>query len=118
LTQEHAKAKQAEEVESYKGRIKRAYEVANQMVAKGMITEAQLDSQVNDIMKWNDAGFESIKNILARQPSMTRQASIPMVGLLSSGEVILPMAKTASSQGETDIKGFFDNYFESKGLKF
>ena len=118
LTQEHAKAKQAEEVESYKGRIKRAYEVANQMLAKGMITEAQLDSQVNDIMKWNDAGFESIKNILARQPSMTRQASIPMVGLLSSGEVILPMAKTASSQGETDIKGFFDNYFESKGLKF
>jgi len=82
-----------------------------------MINEAQVDSQVNDIMKWNDAGFESFKNILARQSVMTRQASIPMVGLLNSGEVILPMAKTAS-QGETDIKGFFDNYFESKGLKF
>jgi hypothetical protein len=117
LTQEHAKAKQAEEVESYKGRIKRAYEVAHQMIAKGMITEGQLDSQVNDIMKWNDAGFESIKNILARQPSMNKQASIPMVGLLSSGEVILPMAKVAQ-EGEQDIKSFFDNYFESKGLKF
>jgi hypothetical protein len=117
LTQEHANAKKAEEVESYKGRIKRSYELANQMVSKGMINEAQVDSQVNDIMKWNDAGFESFKNILARQSVMTRQASIPMVGLLNSGEVILPMAKTAS-QGETDIKGFFDNYFESKGLKF
>jgi hypothetical protein len=117
LTQEHAKAKQAEEVESYKGRIKRAYEVANQMVAKGMITEAQIDSQVNDIMKWNDAGFESIKNILAKQPSMNKQASLPMVGLLSSGEVILPMAKVAQEDGQ-DIKGFFDSYFESKGLKF
>jgi hypothetical protein len=117
LTQEHANAKKAEEVESYKGRIKRAYELANQMVSKGMISEAQVDSQVNDIMKWNDAGFESFKNILARQPAMTRQASIPMVGLLSSGEVILPMAKTAS-QSEPDIKEFFDSYFDSKGLKF
>ena len=32
-------------------------------------------------------------------------------------QVILPMAKVAQ-EGEQDIKSFFDNYFESKGLKF
>ena len=117
LTQEHANAKKAEEVESYKGRIKRAYELAYQMASKGMISEAQVDSQVSDIMKWNDAGFESFKNILARQPSMNKQASIPVVGLLNSGDVILPMSKVAQEGGQ-DIKGIFDSYFESKGLKF
>jgi hypothetical protein len=117
LTQEHANAKQAEEVESYKGRIKRAYELAYQMSAKGMISEAQVDSQVGDIMKWNDAGFESFKNILARQPQINKQASLPVVGLLDSGSVILPAAESVQ-QGGTDIKGFFDSYFASKGLKF
>jgi hypothetical protein len=116
LTQEHANAKKAEEVESYKGRIKRAYEIANQMVSKGMISEAQIDSQVNDIMKWNDAGFESIKNILARQPSMNKQASLPVVGLLDSGSIILPGAHSAPQN--QDMKTIFDNYFDSKGLKF
>jgi hypothetical protein len=117
LTQEHANAKQAEEVELYKGRTKRAYELAYQMVSKGMISEAQVDLQVNDIMKWNDAGFESFKNILARQPSMSKQASMPVVGLLDSGSVILPSVQNVQHGGQ-DMKGVFDSYFESKGLKF
>lgn len=116
LTQEHSKAKQAADVESYKGRLKRAYELANQMVVKGFITEAQVDAQVNDIMKYNDAGFESVKNILAKQPSMNKQASIPSVGLLDSGAVILPSAQGVENVTGSDIKGIFDNYFGSKPL--
>jgi hypothetical protein len=119
LISEHAEAKKAEEIEAYKGRVKRAYELANQMVIKGMISEAQIDSQVNDIMKWNDAGFNSFKDILSRQPSMSKQASIPMVGLLSSEEVMLPerIAKQAGKESQ-DVKSYFDTYFDSKGLKF
>lgn len=116
LTQEHVQAKKAEEMLEYKARVKRAYEVANQMVAKGIIATAQVDSQVEDILKWNDAGFESIKNILAKQATV-KQASVPMVGLLDSGQVILPVVggieKTA---GNTDIRGLFDSYFENKKL--
>ena len=118
LTEEHTKAKQAEEIEAHKGRIKRAYQLANQMVAKGIISEAQVDSQASDIMKWNDAGFESFKNILAKQPTI-KQASVPVVGLLDSGSVILPAAETIErTGGSSDIKGFFDDYFQKKGLKF
>lgn len=119
LTKEHANAKKAEEMEAYRGRLKRSYELAHQMVVKGMISEAQVDSQVNDILKWNDAGFESFKNILARQPSMSKQASIPVVGLLTSEEVMLPeKIAQQSGQGGQDVKTFFDDYFTSKGLKF
>lgn len=116
LTQEHSKAKQASDVESYKGRLKRAYELANQMVVKGFITEAQVDAQVNDIMNYNDAGFESVKNILAKQPSISKQASIPVVGLLDSGAVILPSVQGVEQANGSDIKGFFDSYFGSKPL--
>jgi hypothetical protein len=115
LSNVHESAKKAAELETYKGRIKRAYEFANQMVVKGMISEAQVDSQVEDILKWNDAGYESMKNILARQPAMVRQASIPTVGLLDSGAVILPSVQGFEQQTSgTDIKGFFDNYFAQR----
>jgi hypothetical protein len=117
LTQEHAKAKQAEEIESHKARIKRAYQMANQMVAKGFISESQVDAQASDIMNWNDAGFESFKGIIAKQP-VVKQASVPAVGLLDSGSVILPAAEPTERVGGTDIKGFFDEYFNKKGLKF
>jgi hypothetical protein len=116
LTQEHSKAKQAEDIESYKGRIKQAYELANQMAAKGLISEAQIDAQVTDIMKYNDAGFDSMKAIVAKQPSMSKQASMPQVGLLDSGAVILPAASPMQKVASSDIKGFFDNYFGSKPL--
>ena len=96
---------------------KRAYQMANQMVAKGYISESQVDAQASDIMKWNDAGFDSFKNILAKQP-VVKQASVPAVGLLDSGSVILPAAQPTEQVGGTDIKGFFDEYFNKKGLKF
>lgn len=113
LTQEHANAKKAEEMDEYKGRIKRAYDLANQMVTKGIISEAQVTSQVDDIMKWNDAGFESFKNMLARQPSINKQASVPVVGLLDSGAVILP-SFSEKNTAETDMKSIFDGFFANK----
>lgn len=118
LTQEHSKAKQAEEMESYKGRVKRAYELANQMVVKGFINEAQVDAQVSDIMKYNNEGFESMKKIIAKQPAINKQASIPSVGFMDSGALILPSAQPVEKASGADIKGFFDNYFDKKGLKF
>jgi hypothetical protein len=117
LTKEHAQAKQAEQVEAEKGRIKRAYQMANEMFLKGLIAENQIDAQASEIMNYNDHGFESLKRIIAKQPAI-KQASVPNVGLLSSGDVILPAVQASQQTNNSDIKGFFDNYFSQKGLKF
>ena len=105
-------------MDAYKGRVKRAYELAHQMVAKDLISEAQLEAQVSDIMKYNDEGFDSLKRIVAKQPSINKQASIPSVGFMDSGALILPSAQPVEQPNGSDIKGFFDNYFDKKGLKF
>ena len=117
LTQEHAQVKKAEQAEAERGRIKRAYQMANEMFIKGLISETQIDAQASDIMNYNDHGFESLKRIIAKQPAI-KQASVPNVGLLSSGEVILPAAQSSTQANGSDIKGFFDSYFTQKGLKF
>jgi hypothetical protein len=123
LTQEHANAKKAEDIENYKGQVKRAYNMAHQMVAKGFINESQIASQAEDILNWNDAGFNNFKKILDRQ-QVVKQASIPTVGLLDSGSIILPTTHTTEKQiiNGGDLKSVFDNYFEQadrqKGVKF
>jgi hypothetical protein len=70
--------------ETPKSRSKRAYEIANQMVSKGMISEAQIDSQVNDIMKWNDADVENFENILARSSNQPPSNEIMETYILKS----------------------------------
>lgn len=114
LTQEHASAKKAEEDSAYKGKVKRAYEMANQMVTCGMIAQSQVDYQVDEILKYNDAGFNSVKSLLSKQ-AMKKQASVPVVGLMDAGQVYLPMAPPAQST-EMDLQGCFDSYFQGKKL--
>ena len=66
-----------------------------------------------------------MKKVLANQPAV-KQASVPSVGFMTgdtvdySGHALLP-AKTASAQpqsAEADVKSYFDQYFNSKGMKF
>jgi hypothetical protein len=117
LTEEHGKFKMAEQLETEKAKIKRAYELAYAMQKKGMIDSNQVETQVGEIMKWNDEGFESVKRIVKNQESHTKTASVPEVGMLSSGDVILPSFEGASNNsGATNIKGFFDDYFAGKKL--
>lgn len=119
LTEEHTKAKKAEEMDNFKGQVKRAYDMANQMAVKGFITEAQVASQVEDILTWNDAGFESFKRMLAKQP-VVKQASVPVVGLVDSSAIMLPAAQSVTQK--EDLKSIFDYHFEQndrkKGVKF
>ena len=113
LTQEHAAQKQAEELETQKARVKRAYSLAYDMREKGMIENDQVEDQVGEIMKWNDDGFNSIKNIVTRQPVIAKKASMPSVGLLHSSDVIMP-AGESQEQGDVDLRGFLDSYFENR----
>lgn len=93
LTQEFGAQKKAEELETEKVRIKRAYDLAYEMRDRGVIEHDQVGQQVDEIMSWNDEGFNSVKSIVAKQP-IAKRASVPNVGLLSSDEIYLPAAQT------------------------
>lgn len=114
LTQEHMEAKKAEEITEIKGKIKRAYDLANQMVAVGMIAGNQVTAQVEDIMKWNDAGFESMKNIIARQPSV-KQASIPAGFGTVESSIFVPTSLEKTASEKVDLVSVFSEHFDRKG---
>ena len=110
LTQEQAAQKKAKELETEKVRIKRAYDLAYDMRDRGIIEHEQVGGQVEEIMKWNDEGFSSVKNIVAKQP-LAKKASMPNVGMLSSSDVILPGAQT---QEQMDIQSVLAEHFNGK----
>lgn len=87
LTTETMKAKAQEEIAAYKVKLGRAYELANEMVRRGLCEDERsaISGQVDQIMTWNDEGFESMKRVVAKHSvkSMHKQASIPMVGYKS-----------------------------------
>lgn len=90
LVKEHAKAQAEEEMNSYKVKVARAYEIANQMVEGGLLARERsaVSAQVDEIMKWNDESIESFKRVIARHaPAAVKTAGrIPQVGL-GSGEM-------------------------------
>jgi hypothetical protein len=109
LTTETMKAKAAEEVSTFKVKISRAYELANEMVRRGLLTDDRISisAQVDEIMKWNDEGFESMKSVIAKSPMKKEASSIPQVGLIGSGEVY-------SRNPELDLQGELDRAFSGR----
>jgi hypothetical protein len=116
LTQEHVKQKKAEELNTEKVRIKRAYQLAFEMQKKGMLENDQVDTQVEKILKWNDEGFESVKNIVAKKSEIEKSASaVPTVGLLHSDQVILPSAQASQqSSDQVELRAVLDQHFANK----
>lgn len=111
LVKEHAAKKKAEELETVKVRMKRAYDLAYEMRDRGIIETSQIEGQVNEILAWNDASFDSCKKIIA-QHEIKKQA-MPSVGLLHSADVILPSAESAN-EGNVDVRNVFIDYFGSR----
>jgi hypothetical protein len=91
LTKEHVKAQVEEEMGKYRTKIARAYEMAYDMVSRDLLADEKgaVNSQVDQIMKWNDEAFDSMKRVIARHApkSLRKQASsLPVVGLINNGE--------------------------------
>jgi hypothetical protein len=109
LTTETMKAKAAEEVKTFQVKIARAYELANEMVRRGLLTDDRISisSQVDEIMKWNDDGFASMKNVIAKSSMKKEASTIPQVGLIGSGEVY-------SRNPELDLQGELDRAFSGR----
>jgi hypothetical protein len=91
LVKEHVKASLEEELNVYKVKMARAYELANEMVDRGLCRNDRLaiSEQVEALMKFNDENFDSLKRVVAQHmPSMQKSAGrIPQVGMIGSGEI-------------------------------
>lgn len=120
LVKETTQKKAAEERAAYEVRIKRSYDLAYQMFNAGLISEAQIPKQVEDMSDWSDSAYESTKRIVQNKLAMRKQAQMPNVGILNNNGIILPgqdsLEKTASVEGDMSFKELFEDYFASKSL--
>jgi len=76
--------KKAAELESnLRVKVARAYELAHEMADRGMIggNHDAIKEQVDEILSYNEASFNSLKKVVARQKSLDKTAShLPVVG--------------------------------------
>ena len=115
LVKEHVKAELAEEFNKFRVKIARAYELAYDMADRGMCNadKSAISLQVEEIMKFDDPSFESLKRVVARNPvvGMKKQAGrLPLVGVRENDEL-----STLASMEETDSE--YDNLSSMFGNK-
>jgi hypothetical protein len=101
LVRETAKKKADQEIETHRVKLARAFELANTMASKGIITGTReaINQQVNDLMKYNDESFNSVASMVDRLPTV-KTASMPVVGQadsMISQQVIVPETKVSDS---------------------
>ena len=114
LVKEHAKAELEQEKALYRVKLARAYELAYDMVDSGLIARERsaISAQVDEVMKFNDESFESMKRVVAKHaPSLTKSASkIPQVGMLSNDPV-------SAEVGKEDLRSQLSAAFNSSTRK-
>lgn len=80
-----------EELAIHKVKLARAFELTYDMVDRGLVSrdKVAINTQVEDIMKFNDEGFDSLKRVVAKhEPTFAKTAGrMPQVGLMGSAEV-------------------------------
>jgi hypothetical protein len=90
LVKEHVKAAMEEELNKFRVKLARAYELTYDMVDRGLCREdrATISDQVDQIMKFNEDAFESLKKVVARhEPGLRKMAGhLPQIGLIGNGE--------------------------------
>ena len=90
LVKEHVKAKLEEELNVWKLKMARAYELANDMVDRGLVASERtaISKQVDELMRFSDENFESVKKVVGKHPTLTKEAGrLPQVGLIGSGDI-------------------------------
>lgn len=111
LTTAADQEKAAQDLETYKVKLARSYELANEMARNGLITNdrASIGRQVEEQMKWNDEAFDSLKRVIAKKASGTVKTAgyVPQVGIIGSGE---PVGSVSSD----DLQSELDRAFSGK----
>ena len=114
LLKEHAKAQLEADLNKYQIKMARAYELTYDMVSRGLChnDRASISNQVEQIMKFNDESFDSLKRVVAKsEPLMSKQAGrFPQVGLtdyaeasVSEGNLVDQLSAALSSSGKKNF---------------
>jgi hypothetical protein len=109
LTTETMKAKAEEELKTYKIKLARSYELAYDMVRRGLLSDDRIavSAQVDEIMQWNDEAFDSMKRVIAKHAptSLSKTASIPQVGLGTDDSSVRPQSNDFQSELDRAFSG-------------
>ena len=99
LVKEHVKAGMEEEFNKFRVKMARAYETAYEMAERGLCAnnKVAISNQVEEIMKFNDENFNSLKRVIARhEPILRKEAGrLPQNGLMGGNEVSVSPANVA-----------------------
>jgi len=112
MVKEHVKAAMEEELNTFRVKLARAYELTYDMVDRGLCRHdrATISDQVDQVMKFNDDAFESLKKVVARhEPGSLRKSagSMPQVGLRVDGE--FSPAQAVEDDSYTQLSALFGN---------
>jgi hypothetical protein len=101
LSKEFATKKKEASVDTLKVKIRRAYDLGLEAQDKGFIdaTRASLDTYVDDLMKMDDAAFESTKRIISKMASSKKSGKLPRVTASAATEA---MSVSANDSAEPD----------------
>ena len=114
LVKEHQSKKEAKKEKDIATKIARAYELAYQMAARGLVSQepSALRKQAEKISEYSEENYKHLQSTIKNIP-ITKQASIPEVGvkesMLTSSNVI-----ASPSVSEGDLKGLFDQAFANR----
>lgn len=86
LVKEHAKAAMEKDLEVYKVKMARAYNLAHKMAARGFCdsTESHIANQVNELMSFADEQFTTLQRIVEAKPIVRKAGVMPQVGVTES----------------------------------
>lgn len=116
LVQDYSNKKVAEEKEAYKVKVLRAFSLANEMAEKDMIGKdaSSINTQVNEILAWNDENFESLKKIVARQSVVKKASALPQVGMLGVPDMIFPAPEAESTDFKSKLEACFSGSWKPR----
>jgi len=112
MVKEHVKAAMEEELNTFRVKLARAYELTYDMVDRGLCRHDRvtISDQVDQIMRFNDDAFESLKKVVARhEPGNLRKSAgaMPQVGLRVDGE--FSPAQAVEDDSYTQLSSLFGN---------
>jgi hypothetical protein len=113
LVKEHVKAQVEAQLNQFRVKLARAYELAYDMADRSLCNadRGSISLQVDEIMKFDDPSFDSLKRVVARHPvtGLRKEAGrLPLVGVRGDSEV---NTVTAAAEGDeyTQLSSMFGN---------
>ena len=94
--------KEESDKDSYKIKLRRAYDIALEMQKKGLLalSKTALDHQVDEIMEFDDKAFEAVKRTVANARSVSQVKTAADLGGINVGEVSAPEGTPVKTTSE------------------